>query len=48
MANASSYSMPVDSVITKDSFTHIRMNVPQIAAGEKTAEQVLSEAKPLN
>lgn len=47
VANANSNSFPADSMISKDAFTHIRTNVPQIAAGEKTAEEVVEEAKEL-
>jgi raffinose/stachyose/melibiose transport system substrate-binding protein len=47
LGEATSLSFPIDSQISAEAFTHIRTNIPLIATGEKTAEQVLKEAKDI-
>ncbi|GAA0356507.1 ABC transporter substrate-binding protein [Bacillus horti] len=44
---ANSLSYPIDSQISPEAFTHIRTNLPHIAVGRKTAEEVLQEAKDI-
>jgi raffinose/stachyose/melibiose transport system substrate-binding protein len=47
IADATSLSYPIDSQIKPEAFTHIRTNVPQIAASKKTVEEVLTEAQKI-
>ncbi|WP_026672334.1 ABC transporter substrate-binding protein [Alkalihalobacterium bogoriense] len=47
VANATSLTMPIDSRITPEAFTHMRTNVAQIVNGNKTGEKVVEEAAAL-
>lgn len=44
VTNASTLSLPIDSKIAVDAFSHIRKNVPDIVSGVKTARDVVNEA----